>query len=814
MAARATHEDGDRTPARSAADFTLEEQAALTAGIDFWHTTPIQRLGINSLRVTDGPVGARGHRWSVGTSACFPCGSALAATWNRDLVRRVGRVLADEARAKGAGVLLGPTVNIHRHPLSGRHFESFSEDPYVTAEMAVAYIAGVQERGVGACVKHFVCNDQEHERHTISVEVDERTLREIYLPPFEAAVRRAGVWSVMGAYNRLWGTYCCEHAHLLQQVLKQEWAFDGAVISDWFATHSATSVAAGLDLEMPGPARYLGTGLVDMVTRGELSQKAVAEAAGRVLRLIERAEQDHASADNEPTSKVARAAAAEAIVLLHNANVLPLQPSSVRHLAVIGPQADQLAVQGGGSAEVTPMYVVSPLAAIRHRVGRGVQVTHEPGCATPGPTPVLDYRWLGTGTGREPGMAVEVFESLEPDGAPVSREVLSRSITRWGGSPAPGISAGHFAARATGEFVPDRSGTWEFGLASAGRARLFVDDRLVLASTEPDAHYRRGLTESTAVVELESGSSHPFVVEFSVDSGRDMTGFRLGARARPADDALRRAVQAASDVNTAIVVVGYDGGWESEGVDRPHLGLPGDQDELIRAVAAANRRTIVVVNAGAPVAMPWADDVAAIIQLWFPGMEGGNALADVLFGDVNPSGRLPTTFPRRLEDCPATPYYPGQNGVVQYTEGMLVGYRHYDRARIAPKFCFGHGLSYTRFEYANLRVSSDASVVHGSVEVTNAGNRSGQEVVQMYVRDPNAREDEPDRELREFAKVELEPGQTRTVTFDLPSRAFAHWDVQAHAWSVTPGEREILVGSSSRDLRQSARIVLSGRDRN
>jgi len=797
----------------AATDLTLDEQAALTAGCDFWHTAPLERLGIASLRVTDGPVGARGHRWSVGTSACLPCGSALAATWNRDLIRRVGRLLADEARAKGAGVLLGPTVNIHRHPLNGRHFECFSEDPYLSAEMAVAYIEGVQERGVGACVKHFVCNDQEHERHTISVEVDERTLREIYLVPFEAAVHRAGVWSLMGAYNRLDGVYCCEHPALLQRLLKEEWGFrDGVVMSDWFATHSTTAVAAGLDLEMPGPPKHLGPLVIEAVRRGEVSQEAVAEAARRVLRLVERARASAAPPAGEAPSAVARAAAAEAIVLLRNADVLPLDLAAgrLRRIAIIGPQADRLAVQGGGSSEVTPSYVTSPLQAIQQRAAGTLQVTYEPGCLLPGPTPALDARWLRTAPRGEPGMQVEVFATPAPHGSPVTREVLSRSVARWGGSPAPGVPPGRFSVRATGEFVPDRSGTWEFGLASAGQARLFLDDRPLVVSAAPDVDYRQGASEATATMELEAGSSHPFVVECAIDSGRDMVGLRLGARLRPPAKAQQRAAQAARDADVAVVIVGYDGGWESEGADRPHMGLPGEQDALIRAVAAANPRTVVVLNAGAPVAMPWADEVAAIVQLWFPGMEGGNALADVLFGDVDPAGRLPTTFPCRLEDSPAYPYYPGQDGVVRYQEGLLVGYRYYDRAAVEPRFCFGHGLSYTRFAYANVAVAAADATTRVAVDVTNVGDRRGREVVQVYVRDPAAGEDRPDRELREFATIELDVGQTRRVTFDLPARAFAGWDTQQKAWVVEPGAREILIGSSSRDIRQVARIIVSG----
>jgi beta-glucosidase len=359
--------------------------------------------------------------------------------------------------------------------------------------------------------------------------------------------------------------------------------------------------------------------------------------------------------------------------------------------------------------------------------------------------------------------------------------------------------------------VPDRSGTWELGLASAGQARLFLDERLLVVSTEPDVYYRQGSTEVTAQVELEAGSSHRLVAEFSVDSGAEMAGLRIGARPVPPPDAQQRAANAAAQADVALVLVGYDGAWESEGADRPHMDLPGQQDDLIRAVAAANARTVVIANAGAPVSMPWADDVAAVLQLWFPGMEGGNALADVLFGDADPSGRLPTTFPRRIEDSPAYANYPGQDGVVGYREGLLVGYRHYDRAGIEPRFCFGHGLSYTRFAYANLQLQPrDDQHVHVAVDVTNVGERRGSEVVQVYVRHPGASRDRPDKELREFAKLQLEPGQTRSVSFDLPPCAFAHWDPHRKAWLAEPGEREILVGSSSRDLRQSARVHVAG----
>jgi beta-glucosidase len=710
-------------------------------------------------------------------------------------------LLADETHAKGAGVLLAPTVNLHRHPITGRHFECFSEDPYLTAELAVAYIQGLQEKGVGAVVKHLVCNDQEHERHTISVDVDERPLRELYLVPFEAAVQ-AGVWGVMGAYNKLGGTYCCEHHDLLVKLLRDEWGFGGLVMSDWFGTHSTAAVAAGLDLEMPGPAKFLGDRLVAAVESGAVDAGAVHQAAARVTQLVERALPRNGAAPGESAAEVTRLAAAEAIVLLRNTGVLPLDASHLQRVAVIGPQADRLSVQGGGSAEVSPSYVSSPLEAIR---ARGVEVIHAPGAGLVGPTPLLDYRWLPN------QLDVELFANADLAGEPVARERLMRSLARWGGSPIAGSS--EYSARVSGDFVPDRTGAWLFGMASHGRARLLLDGRAILEKDDSgsvETLFSRGTAEATTEVDLIAGQRYSLVTELRMRAAVAQSGVRVGARPLPAPDALGKAVEAAASADVAIVVVGYDGNWESEGRDRRDMNLPGNQDELVRAVLAANPRTIVAVNAGAPVTMDWADDAAAVLQLWFPGMEGGNALADVLFGDVNPSGRLPTTFPRRLADSPATPFYPGENGVVRYGEGLLIGYRHYDKRHVKPRFCFGHGLSYTRFEYSGLSLSGHGDGVRVSLEVRNTGLCRGADVVQLYVRDLYAADDEPDKTLRQFARVDLEPAQSQTVTLDLPRRAFEHWDPAAHAWALKPGEREILVGASSRDIRLAARWSIGG----
>lgn len=784
---------------------TLAEKASLTAGVDLWHTAAVERLGVPSIRMTDGPNGARGDRWSGSTSACLPCGAALGATWNRDLVRQVGRVLAEEAHSKGAQVLLAPTVNIHRHPLNGRHFESYSEDPFLTAEMAVAYITGVQERGVAAVVKHFVCNDQEHERHTISVAVDERALREIYLPPFEAAVQRARVWGIMSAYNRLAGTYCSEHRELLTDLLRNEWGFDGLVVSDWGGTHSSEAVDAGLDIEMPGPAKHLGAHLPDKVTSGAVQEASIDRAADRLLTLISRTSSSpDGAAGKLDAAQVAREAAREAIVLLRNDGVLPLQASSLKKIALIGPMATRAAAHGGGSAEVTPPYVVSPLEALRERLGQSVEIVHEPGAALPGPLPLLDAGLMGGGT-----LDVAFYDNPDFRGEPVAHEGYAQSRMTFLEHPVPGVQPGKFSARVTATLVPTLSGPWRIGLSSAGQARVLVDGKLAVDNFAPEpgsSFWGRGSKEVTAEVPLERGRPYPLLVEYRTDDPEFPYGVRIGVEPVLASDSIQRAARAAADADVVLIAAGYDGRWESEGFDRPHMDLPGEQDALIRAVAAANPRTIVALNAGSPVTMDWADDVAALLQVWFPGMEVGRALVDVLVGDVDASGRLPTTFPRRLEDSPTSANYPGTDGVVRYAEGIFVGYRGYDRNAVEPRFSFGHGLSYTTFTFSDLRVSASADGATATFTITNSGARAGDAVPQLYVHPVASDVEQPEQQLKEFAKVQLRPGEARTVRFDLPRRAFAYWDLQAHAWKVQAGEYEIRIGASARDIRASARV--------
>jgi beta-glucosidase len=790
---------------------TLEEKASLTGGDDVWHLPRVARLGIGRLKMSDGPSGVRGQYMGSRLSLSFPCGTAAGATWDVDLVNRYGAALAGEARAKGVHLLLGPTVGTVRTPLGGRTFESFSEDPFLSAELAVAYIRGVQAGGVGCCVKHFACNDQEHERMTISAEVDERTLRELHLPAFEAAVGRANVWAVMSAYNRLNGTYCGEHPELLTHILKDEWGFDGVVVSDWFGNHSTVDAAlAGLDVEMPGPPQHLGAKLAEAVRAGDVDEKVLDDHVRRILRLAERTGLlDHEASDEEPQDPevverraIARELATAGTVLLRNESLLPLD-ASVRRVAVIGPNVDPMETGGGGSSQVTPWRMTSFIDELRARLP-GAEIVYEKGLDLDRGVARIDPRLLPD------GLHVEYFASGVDD-APVASDGLRVGRFIALGDPAPGVPIASHTLRAHGRLRPDISGTWQLGLVSTGGARLLVDgEPLLETSTAARGHFFFGMgtEQATAEIELQRDRDYEIVVEHDA-GGLPIAGFELGA-ARPAvADPIGRAVAAAAEADVAIVVVGSNSQWETEGNDRPDLGLVGGQDELIERVAAANRRTAVVVNAGSPVESPWAAGVDALLMLWYPGEEGPGALAAMLTGEAEPKGRLPVTFPRRLEDTPTDgPWYPGEDGKVVYGEGVFVGYRHYDSKRVEPAFAFGAGLSYTTFAYGEPVVVQTGRNVRVRVPVTNTGVRRGSEVVQIYVHDDDATVERPLKELKAFAKVELDAGETTAVELDLDERSFAFWNADAHQWTVEPGAVELLVGASSRDIRHRISLVL------
>jgi beta-glucosidase len=792
----------------------LDEKALLCAGASLWRGHAVPRLGLPALRVTDGPNGARGSHFGGGaTAACFPCGSALAATWSPALAESVGAALGEEARTKRAHVLLGPTVNMHRTPLGGRHFEGYSEDPLLAAHTAAAFVRGVQSRGVAACPKHFVCNDSEFERMTISSEVDERTLHEIYLPPFEAAVREAGAFTLMAAYNGLNGPTCSANAALLVALLRDAWGWDGVVMSDWYGTKDTVdSARGGLDLEMPGPPRFFGAELAAAVRRGAVDEKCVDEKVRRLLRLLARTGALDEPAEPGPEQAVdraehralARRVASEAIVLLRNeGGVLPLRPERLRRLAVIGPNARRTTIQGGGSSRVSSHYQTNVEDALRAALGAGVEIVRAEGCTNFRRLPVLAAAEL----------ELAAFTSTDLSGAPLFERRAGRPDFTWLGSDAPVPNGRPFSARLRGTLVPEVTGTHRFSLTCVGRARLFVDGALVVdgwsAPERGDSYFGFGNAEVGGELALAAGRPVELVIEHAKESP-GVGGLRVGHLAVAEGDPVAEAAALAQGADAAVVVIGLDAEWESEGGDRSSLALPGRQDELVAAVCAAQPRTAVVVNAGAPVELPWAEAAPAILWAWYGGQEAGTAAADVLLGVADPGGRLPTTFPRRLADvaCHALAderVYPGRDGKVVYAEGVFTGYRHFDAHGITPRFAFGHGLSYARFEYGPLAIVGDEV----RVEVRNAGERAGSEVVQLYVADLAASVARPPQELAAFAKLELAPGEAKTVALRLEPRALSFWDAERHAFRREPGVFELRVGRSSRAIRSTARLVVT-----
>lgn len=812
-------------------NLTLEEKVLLLAGADTWHTHRVERLGIPALKVSDGPNGVRGEQKDTRsqTSASFPIGTAMGATWNPDLVREIGVALAEEAKIKGAHILLGPTANMHRHPLAGRNFECFSEDPYLTAQMAVAYIEGLQSNGVGACIKHFVCNDQETARFKISSEVDLRTLHEIYLYPFKEAVQKAGVWSIMTAYNRINGVYASENDYLLLDVLKNGWGFDGLVISDWYGTYSDRVPWGGLDLEMPGPARWMGAKILDAVRSGELDEAVINDKVQRLLRTLERvgafeqpAVVGEKSIDDPRHRQLIRRAGCEAIVLLRNEdNLLPFDHRRIKRLAIIGRPASNIAFQGGGSSEVHPHYVVQPLDAIRQRYGGDYQIDYAPGPSLHRLFPLLEPTALHADDGTPGNVTIRQYPNTELDGQPNKVFLSAGTQLAWFGESAPDFDPQNFSLTMSGTWTPPQSGRYTFSLATIGRGRFVFngETRLDWWQTAKDIQVENfdGIIsvpwqEEHIEIDVEAGKLYSFRVDYaSVPGGRWRT-VRLGCLPPQLPDPIGDAVALAKQADAALVFVGLTTEWESEGQDRESMALPGEQDELVRRVAEANPNTVVVINAGSPVSMPWMKQVKSILQMWYLGQEGGNAITDVLFGEADPGGRLPTTYPVRIQDTPAYINFPGENNKVRYGEGLFIGYRYYEKKEIEPLFPFGHGLSYASFSYDALGLSSENIAVEEELDVlvtiTNNGKRRGQEVVQVYLHDVQASLCRPPKELKAFRKVALEPGETRTIVLKLGRDAFAYYDDARGEWVTEPGEFEILVGRSAGDIRLRKAVTL------
>jgi beta-glucosidase len=801
---------------------TLEEKVALMAGAEAFKLFGVERLGVPRLGISDGPTGVRSNTGQMAT--VFPVAAALAATFNPDVTREVGAAIAREAKALGEQVVLAPTINIVRTPLWGRNFETYSEDPHLTAELGIGFVEGLQGEGVGASLKHYAANNQEERRMDVSVEVDERTLREIYLSAFEAVVKATNPWTVMASYNKLRGTYASANSHLLQDILKGEWGYDGVIVSDWGAVHSTEPTAnGGLDLEMPGPAVYFGERLLAAVKAGSVEPARIDDAARRLIRLMLRTGLlDGAHREGELRSDrhraIARRAAQEGIVLLKNDGaLLPLDAAAIKTVAVIGPNANFVRLQGDGSSRVSTDRWPTPVESLTARLPKA-HVVYEQGCdAEPVPPQAQPRMFSPTETREAPGLTADYFERADFSGEPM-RTSHERRLFRWVSSRGPRHAANRFAAlRWSGFFWPTMDGVHEFSVRGDGACRVVVGDSTLIGFAdqgEEDFDHPTSAValRRTAGVELKAGQPYRFLLEYEWATARPGAGFEtlsLGVRQPPGE--MEKAVAAAIAADVAVVVVGSASTTESEGYDRRDIRLPGDQDLLIEQIAAANPRTIVVVNAGAAMAMPWVDKVRVVLQLWLPGEEGPDALTDILLGVVSPSGRLPVTLPKRIEDSSAYGFYPGANSVT-YGEGLNVGYRHFDQKGVAPLFAFGHGLTYSTFDYSGLTAPARAAAgqpVPVSLTLTNAGKRAASEVVQLYVGPVAPHRPTPPKGLRAFAKVALGPGESRTVSFSLEPRVFARYCDEENRWVTDPGEYDILVAASAVDVRLQQRVTLS-----
>ncbi|MEW2069771.1 glycoside hydrolase family 3 C-terminal domain-containing protein [Streptomyces sp. NPDC007346] len=796
----------------------LDDKARLLAGQDLWSLPALPAIGLRSLVMSDGPIGVRGVRWTAADpSVALPSPTALAATWDPELARRAGRLLAQEARRKGVHVLLAPTVNLHRTPLGGRHFEAYSEEPYLTGEIGTGYVQGVQDGGVGTTVKHFVANDAETDRFTVDNVVAPRPLRELYLAPFERIVKNAHPWGVMAAYNQVNGSTMTEHRYLQNAVLRGEWGFDGFIVSDWLAARTtAGAITGGLDAAMPGPRTVYGEALAEAVRAGEVDEKTVDLAVRNVLLLaarvgaLESAPPAVAPADLPAPvdgEALAREVARRSFVLLRNevrdgAAALPLAPNA--SVALSGALARDARVLGGGSALVFPDHVVSPLDGLTAALPEGA-LTYAVGADPSDELAIAEAGFALTAVCRD------------ASGTVLATVPLPSGQIQWIGADLPeGVTHDTLdTVEITGTFTPRESGEHTFGTRGTGSFALTVDERPLFEGTqdrapgtdplgaflnEPVARGRVPLTEGTPVRVSLNHRPGPA-------TGHPLRGVAFSlvhlAPLRDPDELIAEAVEAARGADTAIVVVGTTERVESEGFDRTDLRLPGHQDALVHAVAAVNPRTVVVVNSGSPVELPWREKVAAVLLSWFPGQEAGHALADVLRGEYEPGGRLPTTWPVALADVPVTATTPA-NGELPYTEGVFIGYRAWEQAGATPAYAFGHGLGYTTWEYDTVTATPDTV----TVRVRNTGPRPGGDTVQIYLAPAPApgTPERPSRWLAGFARVTAAPGESVEVTVPVERRAYQVWDEEAYGWTTVPGTYTVQAARSLADVRATTTV--------
>ncbi|KAK9452943.1 glycoside hydrolase superfamily [Dipodascopsis uninucleata] len=801
---------------------TLNEKVSLLSGTDFWHTASIPKHGIPAIRMTDGPNGVRGTRFFNSIpAACFPCGTALGATWDQVLLEKAGWTMGEEAKAKGAHVILGPTINMQRSPLGGRGFESISEDPVLAGAIASSIVNGIQSTKVAATIKHYVCNDQEDERNAVSSVITQRALREIYLLPFQIVMRDSAPLAFMTGYNKVNGVHCSSNKFLIDDVLRKEWGFDGLVMSDWIGTYSVDqSLNAGLDLEMPGPTIFRGNLAISAVMSRLVSDATLDERVRNVLKLINRVaatgvkENASESGRNIPeTAELLRKITGDSIVLLKNEDkVLPLRKSKAT--AVIGPNAKIAAFCGGGSASLRPYYAVTPFDAISEKLD--VEPKYSLGCAAYKSLPVLgSAAKIPNG---KPGLLFKVY--LEPPTIPERRVVDEIELANCDmllidykipNIEKPEVFYGDIITTVTVQ----ESGLYEFGVTVYGSAKLYVDNELVVDNATAQrlgkSFFGKGTVEETGKIHLESGRLYNIKIQFgsaktcklgsrtvSFAGGGLRVGFTMSTDPQAE---LEKAVSIAKSVDQVVLCIGLSSEWESEGYDRADMKLPFDTDKLVEAILRANPNTVIVNQSGTPVEMPWTNKAKALLQAWYGGNETGNGIADVIFGDVNPSGKLPLSFPIKLSDNPAYLNYRSEAGRVLYGEDVYVGYRYYEKTECDVLFPFGYGLSYSTFEFSDLAVLANDITVNVTVTVQNISGIHGAEVIQVYISQKNPKIWRPAKELKGFSKVFLNAGESKTITIPIDLKyATSYYDEINDKWISEKDVYTALVGRSSQDI--------------
>lgn len=786
---------------------TFDEKIDLLGGTGF-ATKPIPRLGIPELRMTDGPVGVR---WNPSTA--FPASIAMAATWNPELINQVGGGIGRETKGKGRHVILGPGVNIERLPMNGRNFEYFGEDPFLTSRLAVEYIKGVQKEGVAATIKHFAANNQEHERMFVDVLVSERALNEIYFPAFKAAVQEADVLCVMNSYNKVNMHYAAENDYLLVDKLKKEWGFKGLVMSDWGAVHSTIPTAkGGMDLEMPFGYFLNKKTLLQPIEDGIIPLETIDDKVRRILTVIFKLglfdqpewKENPSLVNSKENRKIAYQTSLESIVLLKSENnILPLKQNEIKTLAVIGPSAAKARTGGGGSAYVTPIDPVSPLDALKKKYSDKIKIEFSQGVILEGDAEGISSEFLFTDQSiKTNGLNAEYFDNKNLEGTPKLKRIDKNVNFHWDDrSPAKEIGEDNFSVRWTGYLKAPATGLYSLKTSADDGTRLYLDDQLIINDWNDHAVETRSYN-----VQLEKGKLYKIKLEYYENGGGAVA---ILGWALPNKNEFGEAIEVAKKSDIVLLFVGNSDQVETEGRDRDDLNLPNGQDELISKIADVNPNVVVVLTTGAPVVMDkWLSKVKGVVEMWFAGTEGGNAIADVLFGNYNPSGKLPITFPKRWEDCSAFGTYKTFPARTYYADDIYVGYRYFDTKKIEPLFPFGFGLSYTNFEYENLSVNENGNSIQVSFNIKNVGSYDGAETAQIYVSEKNPLIDRPAKELKAFKKVFLKKGETQKVNLNIEKKSLSYFDAKTHDWKLDNGEYEILVGASSRDIKLKSSIML------